>query len=212
MPDAFAGQIYEVSAVGSWVGQRILFSQTYILDTIDAGVDSGLASETLMKYIRGGVGGLDLYEALYLDCLPAQYQLVKWRTQITYPVRLVGYEFNRGVNGANVEDTETGNQAAALTFRTAFAGRNQVATKHIGPLPQGPLTQDDGMLTVAYKALVAALGAAMLNAIADLPTNAVWTPVIDHGPIPAPPPTPIESYVVGETIRTQRRRTLRLGE
>lgn len=212
MPNAAAGQVYLITAMGSWAGQRIMLTHTYLLDSVNPGVDAGLAVETLIKYIRGGVGGLDQYETKYLGLLPPQYTLNKWRGQVIYPDRLVIREVARGVNGAHPEDTETGNQAVALTFRTELAGRNQVSNKHIGPIPQGPLTQDNGMLTAAYKGLVSDLGQAMESGIADLAINSVWVPVIWHGPPPGLSPTEITSWTVGDTLRTQRRRTVRLGE
>jgi len=46
----------------------------------------------------------------------------------------------------------------------------------------------------------------------DIVTGGIWTPVIFHGPPPAPAMDELDSFVVGETLRTMRRRTVRVGE
>lgn len=211
MADATVGEVYLVTAMGSWAGQRIMFTQTYRLDAVGPFVTHTLASATLLKYIRGGVGGLDAYESLYLALLPAQYTLDYWRAQCIRSVRYVPVDFNRGVPGTNAEDTEAGNQAAVLTLRTVLSGRNQVSNKHIGPLPQGVATQDDGLLTAGYKTLLSNFGTALLNSFSDLPTASTFTPCIYHGEPPLPEANQVTSFVVQDTIRTMRRRNLRAG-
>ena len=136
MADTNPFDIYLVTAVGSCFSQRIMLTHTYKLTEVNDDVSVGLGMATLLSKIRSGAAGLDGWETLYRDLLPPQYELNYWRCQIIRPVRFVPVEFVRDVPGLHANDTEATNQSAVITFRTEKSGRDQVASKHIGPLPQ----------------------------------------------------------------------------
>jgi len=52
----------------------------------------------------------------------------------------------------------------------------------------------------------------LINSISDLPTASTFTPCIYHGEPPKPEANKVTAYVVQDTIRTMRRRNLRVGE
>jgi len=155
MADANAGDLFLATAGGSYAGQRIMFTHNYRLEAVDPGVSTGLATATLNKGVRGDVTGDDLLETSYLLCLPQNYSLLYWRTQLIEPQRYVGIDFARDVTGLIEEDAVTGNVAGVVTLRTDKAGRNQVSNKHIGPVPTSGANLESGTLKAAYKALLA---------------------------------------------------------
>lgn len=210
--DAAVGDQVILTAFGTWAGERIMMVRGYRITATNAGITTDLANATLIKYVRAGALGLDAYESDYLACLPPQYTLDFWRSQIVRPVRTVPIDFLRAAPGTHAEDTETGNQAAVITFRTAFSGRRHVSNVHIGPIPQGPLTQDNGLVTAAYKSLLDTLATNMLNSFSDLATGLTFEPSIFHKPFGPLLYDKITTQVVQNELRTMRRRTVGRGE
>jgi len=150
---------------------------------------------------------------MYLACLPSQYELDSIRGQIIAPNRRVYSETLRGVPGTHLDTLETANLASVITLRTAFAGRNQVGNKHIGPIPSSGAVMTLGELTGAYKTLLTTLAGALMASIVPAGIAAVARPCIYHPDGAVPPNTDwVESAIVGETVRVMRRRTVRLGE
>jgi len=208
------GDIYQVSARGTVFGQRILFTTNYIITAQDASVPDNILSTALALAVSDfPVTGSDLLESVYLALLPPEYTLAAWRAQKVDPLRQAYREAAVNNAGTHANSTETANQAAVITLRTDTAGRSQIASKHIGPIPQDVAVQDSGLLTVAYKGLMEDFASALLQTIALAPggTNVELFPCIHHvGGAPAS--SPLTNYVIGDTVRVMRRRTVRVGE
>jgi len=213
MADAVVGDVWQVSFRGEYNAQRIILTHTYRVAALTGIIPDALAAQTILDAVRGGVGGNDLIESKYLACLPAQYELLSIRAQNVKPNRRVYHEVVRNQPGTHAEVGETGNVAAVITLRTAFAGRSQVSNRHIGPIPSTGTVQVLGALTGAYKTLLGTLATALLQSWANLVPDITFEPVILH-PIDLVPPVTdkVTTAIIGEQVRVMRRRTLRIGE
>jgi hypothetical protein len=111
--------------------------------------------------------------------------------------------------GTNANAATVANDSAAITLRTALSGRNQVGTKHIGPVPDA--ASANGVLTGAYLMLLDALAQKLIQSA----TPAGWGDTI-ISPVVADlkfgSNELVNSYIIGEQSRVQRRRTVGLGE
>lgn len=205
--------VYYVAFAGTYASQRILLTHHYQITAITPPVDYDVAAQVLATALRGGVGGGDLIETKYLACLPTTYELDFIRVQKVKPTRLVVKDTLRGVPGTHEDEANTGNLAGTITLRTDFAGREQVSTKHIGPIPTSDGVNQNGELSAPFKVKLQTLGTALLQSYSDLVTGITFTPVILHPTDIDPPDTDVlKSGIVGSQTRVMRRRTLRFGE
>ena len=200
--------IVRVDYRGTCYGQRIILTTSYRVSvaftaggTISS--DLGLILSTL------GPGGVNDIPIVYLPCLQNAYTLDEMRAQVIAPVRsayrsILFVADNAGTGGAGT----VANDSAAITLRGPLSGRQNVATKHIGPVPDS--VSANGLLTNAYKA-------ALQNLINGLGT--LVTPVANPGRLRSViTPANATSFVewtdarIGNQSRVQRRRTVGLGE
>jgi hypothetical protein len=143
----------------------------------------------------------------YLAILGNDVEVVRVNSQLVAPTRSAYVSDLIGQMGTDVNGTPTGNVAATLTMHTPNAGRNQIAIKKIGPLPQG--TYSDGGIDGAFAIELATLGAALLTQKSVDGANLILTPCIWHAPTPAA--DILTNFRVGDRAVTMRRRTLRNG-
>lgn len=201
--------LFLMNAVGSVFGQRTILTNWYSINAINPGVAETTVNTILLDAVRGGGGG-DNYETKLRAVMPPEWTLDRWTVQKIHPVRYVSQSATRGVAGTHAASCETANQAAALTFSTILAGRNQISTKKIGPLPLGATVQADGFLVAAYKTLLGSLGTGMETTIVDAGTGLSAFASIAHRDPPGSY-TIILAHQVGDTIRVNRRRTVGVG-
>ena len=202
----FLGDIVQTTVVGRCYSQRILLSLMWRVSQAGPPEESvNVQLGQLFDAIK--VGGTHDKMTAYLDCLQTDYQMLGLRNQVVRPVR-TAYRFDESVHLGTGGAGTVANDSAALTLRTAVAGRNQVATKHIGPIADG--SSLDGRLTLAFRAKVATLGALLTQEVQIAVGGLTFTPVIFHRSTNTF--NVIETYVVGEQSRVQRRRTVGLGE
>lgn len=204
------GDIIRLNAVGSVFGQRIMLTLPYGVQQITGPQPEADVCNELLNEVRGGGGG-DLFESLYLSCLPVDYQLVKWVAQKTNPIRYAYVKVNRNTPGTHAGACEETNLAAVITMSGYLAGRDQIANKHIGPLPGGATVRADGELVIAYKALLDTLGTALASTVLLPGTGVTLAPCIPHAAAPGTYST-IADNETQDTIRVMRRRTVRVGE
>jgi len=207
---AAVGEMWGMRVRGTCHGQRILLTHHYILTDIIGSPDYDVVSAQFLNHLANDVGGSDLIETKLLACMPADYVLDAFEVQLIRPIRLAYTRKNRGTEGMHDETTETANQAAAITLKSAFAGRWAQCTKHIGPIPQGPTTQVNGLLANAYKVKLETLGAALLTPL----VTGLFTmsPCIKHPVGVHLGNTPLLTQTIQTEIRVMRRRTVRVGE
>lgn len=195
---------------GTCLNQRILFTQFYRVSQPASG------SITVVQDLQGIAAAQDgtsdqplLYN--YLGCMANNYVCNAVRVQRVYPTRSVAIDVTRSLTGANTETTDATNLAGVVTLRTAKAGRSQVSNKHIGPLPGGSFTQ--GNLRPSYQTDLGDLGNAIISPLVTTGFSTL-TPIIYHrgGDGPSAKYDDMISMLVQTTVRTERRRTLRVGE
>jgi len=200
---------FRVAVVGSCFGQRIMLTHCYAITSQTIGASDAVATTALLDQLRAG-GGADIWEALYLDCLPAEYQLDYWYVQKDAPVRVRAAKVTRAVPGTHANPVLTANLAATITFNANLAGRPNLSTKHIGPLPDGAGVTADGEILAAYDTKLSALANGMMTQITAGIGGIVFDAVIPH-PAPAGSWTLIAGQSRGTTVRVMRRRTVRVG-
>jgi len=206
-----ANDIFQVTAVGQCFGQLIMLTHYYAVTATGGGISEATASNELIDKIRAGGGGADVWETAYTNVLATEYTLDYWRAQKIAPVRYVGAIQNRGIAGTSGHGALTANTQGSVTFRTVLSGRDQVATKHVGPLGNTATVMEGGLLKAATQAALVTLATAMRQVIVITAGGTTFEPCIFHK---APPGsyTLINSALVGDTTRVQRRRTVGLGK
>lgn len=201
--------IVRVDWRGSIFAQRIILTSTWVLfGDYNAGTTVAEDLDDILNNLRAG-GAFDKTTTL-LACMPPSYSLTEIRAQ---RVRTLRSAFRSNVNGlpaagTNANDTERSTIAAAATFRTDFSGRDQVCTKHIGPVPD--LGVVDGVLTAAYQLTVANWATTFRLGFTPAGSGTLVAPVIFHKA------TNTWDIITGLFIqgsaRTMRRRVVGRGE
>lgn len=193
----------------SWQEQRILLTLTYKI----TGTDSTQSVATDLAAISMWFTEGDANKVLqpYLSCLAQDVLVESVRAQKISGVRSVYKETAINTGGLVGFDAVTGNVAFPITLKTDLAGRNQVANKHIGPLPSNFI--DSGKLNVAANPNIVNLETELLDSVVVVPgvgETITLFPVIFHKSNQTS--DFITSAQHGDRIGTMRRRTLRVGE
>lgn len=210
MPSS-VGDMYEVTALGRCLNQRIMLTAHYWLAQINANVDENTVMQALLDDMAGGNNDPGHWETAYLNCLPTNYTLEGWRVQLIRPIRMAYVWRQRDQLGKHSGTTEIPNLSACLTMRSRASGRRQVANRHIGPVPTDTMTVNNGRLSPTYKGFLVTLGEKMIENV-EIPIHGgILVPIIPH-PGNNLQFDVIRSYIVQDTVRTMHRRTVGLGE
>lgn len=201
------GSVVLVTYRSLYAAQRVLLTHTYVVSG-DQGI--GQPWERSQQLADVLANPLDPVLDQYRRCLPNNVQVGEVRAQIIAPVR---YQAGIGVvnlPGLQVQGATTGNIACALTFHTGLAARNQIANKHIGPLPTN--TYSDGAPTLLYRDALDTLGSLMAQQFSQNVAGGLiqMDPCIYHRGQGTN--TKIITWTVTDRVGTLRRRTLRVGE
>lgn len=196
-----------VSMHGSCFGQRIILTQWY--RKLSAPSGSGSVTEDLAEIVAALVplGTADIMTA-YLACLPAAYTLLEVRAQGIRPIRTAYFHEPVSLPGTHIGSASVANDSACVTLRTANSGRNQIANKHIGPVPDS--ASASGLIVPAYRAKLVLLGATLVTPFVT-GNGDEWVPIIPHGALIGGGDL-ATNFRVGDQSRVQRRRTVGLGE
>jgi len=192
---------------GACFGQQILLTHHYkILGDYNAATSIAQDLDNITQNIHP-LGANDVTTP-YLACLPPQYGLIEIRAQRIKATRSAYRAEGNAFPGTHASPATVANDAACVTLRTDLAGRSQVSNKHIGPIPDA--VSAAGVLTPAYKVLLASLGSKLVTAFAPVGSGSVVTPVVYNRVLNTS--DVLNNYIVGEQSRVQRRRTVGLGE
>lgn len=211
MADAVVGDIFQIAAVGQMSGQRVILTQNYRLGSINPGVDVNTVRDSLVLGVSDAALGGDVLESTYLALLPPQYTLNYWRCQMIYPNRRPYVNLDREVPGTHANDGLTVNNGVGITLRSDQIGRHGHCTKHVGPVPEDADVMVAGQFTPAYKAIALTFLGSLLSHVIDAVIGADWAPIIYNKGELIAYEIAINGFV-GSTVRTQRRRTVGLGE
>lgn len=203
------GDSVELQWIGSCFAQTIRMNLTYRCAVQNVGRTTGQTLQELLTTVNGA--GANAITPQYLACLPPQYSLLETRAQVIRPTRsaYTSQVFVGGTPGTHASPATVANDSAAVTRRTALAGRRQVSTLKVGPVPDA--VSAAGLLVAAYKVL--------LEAFAGRTTITILNPVGTEQFIPTiltatgfPDGRDLETFRIGDQSRVQRRRTVGLGE
>jgi hypothetical protein len=203
------GDIVLFSIYGQCFGQRILFTHHYRVtgSPNPAQPTSGALDDFLSALnVDGASPTINLYKA----CLPPDYECTAGRAQVIAPSRSAykQTELYDGL-GTYATGTESSNQTGVISLRTENAGRDQVSNKHIGPIPAA--AQVNGLLSDAYQGILGSFADKLLQSVTPAGTALTYSPIIFHGGSPFTYDA-VTNRIVNPTVRTQRRRTVGLGE
>lgn len=211
--NAVVGDIFEIRWVSACFLQTINLVHHYRIRTVAADVPWTDVVEALRKNLTVQLAGAGNVETPYRACLPEQVFFSHVDMQLVWPIRLAKQSFTMTGSGTHENSTETANQAAVITFRSEDTGRDKVANYHIGPIPQAIAAQDEGYVAASYKENLTDLADGMFQTVTDAPNSLIMDPIIYHRD-----ETLMDlsydvffSYVVQETVRTMRRRTVGIG-
>lgn len=204
----FLGDIIQVSWRGVYASQRIILTRSY---RVDPGPIAVQPTQTTLTQINSAlaVGGTNPITSSYLACLPVNYSLLEIRSQVIRPLRSAFFSnFFTGVIGTNVTSTaNVGNDSAAVNFRTANGGRNQVSVVKIGPVPSTSAVL--GAFNAPYLTALSAFATAYSAAQTIAANSITITPIIAH---PSGTFDAITNFTIGAFSRVIRRRTVGVGE
>lgn len=200
------GDVILVSWRGLCFNQRIILTHTYKVVTAPDPETSVVHNLSALADALD-TGGTQDVTTSYLACLPPQYRLTQVRAQRIYPIRSAYVAKTKDLPGTHEAPATVANDAAALTLRTDYSGRNQIATKHIGPIPDD--VSASGLLIAAYKALLVTLGTKLL-VTAEFAATGSANPGIYHRATNGF--DTCWTAIIGDQSRTQRRRTVGVGE
>jgi hypothetical protein len=208
---ASVGDIIAITAVGSAFNQLIMFTQTYAVVSVTGVISDQDEQQQMLDAVRAGVGGGDLWETLYLACLPPQYTLEKFRAQKVRPSRISYVETPRGAAGTHASDAFTANVSAAIPLTTNLARRDQLAVKKLGPIPDPSDVALNGFLTAAYQVKMNLFAAGLLSTMVTAAPVITAFPVIVHRN-PAVPVDSLTKYRPQGTVRVKGSRTVGRGK
>lgn len=196
-------------------GQKIVLTHTLKATTVTGDQSVLTAQGDILDKLKEG-GDLDVV-TFWSACLQTSCTVKKMTAQRIHPTRMRKTEITQdkgGLAGAS----EATNLASAISFKTQFGGRKQIANKHIGPLAFGTAETliKDGVLTAAYVALFIDLADALLAAPTTNAGNVQWTPCIVHRAKEKPHPITgsdvYDTYEINGVLSSQRTRIIGKGE
>lgn len=201
---------------GSCFDQRIMLTHAYRVENPGSGaVTENAAALGLIAAVEAG-GTSDMVTQ-YLGLLPPQYTLTKISAQKVWPTRYRYWYGTYSLPGTHAENTESTNLAGVITITSRLAGRGEVGNKHIGPMPYGMTSIDNGLPTPAYKALLNNFGQLLLNDVGTGALGVNFRPIIlhrqldDKGHVVSMSSTDVYWKSIGDVVGTMRRRTVGRG-
>ena len=204
-----ANDILLATFKGTCNAQRIMLTHTYRVSSITAPpFDERSVCEDVAD--RLSAAGADVIETALLNAMPNNYTLNSINVQKIWPVRFRNFELPLAAAGNIANAALSSNVSTCLSMHSELSGRGQIANKHIGPLATAVGWYTGGELTVGYKAVLDALGAALLSDV----VSAGWyqmVPTIYHRGDVVPKWNDIVGLIREDTVRTMRRRNVGLG-
>jgi hypothetical protein len=197
-------------------GQRVM-NTFYYMFTSGAPLTDGSAFLDDFNVALEGAGGV--YDA-WKGCVSSDVINITADLQWISPSRYVKKTYIVGPVG-DLGGTALTNTASVLTMRSVIADRRSLAHKHLPGLPNGEAT--GGIISGALSGALDNLGSQLALDVAVL--GRTMSPIVygrarpaytdKHGNLhPALPESKrlIDSWIVSDTARTMRRRTVGVGE
>lgn len=209
MATVTTGDIISINVDGTQFGQQILLTTHWQL-TIQTGSDPDM--DEAIDAIRDRMDEEGELGDKYINLLSDTVDYIKYVIQDIFPVRYVRRVRTPALTqGQNISTALPQNLAVAITVRSDLAGIGQRATKHIGGLVSTFV--EEGMLTPAAISAYPDLGIKLTSIMQDIVVGAT---TFDLRPIIYKRTSPessviVNNFVVQDTVRVMRRRTVRVG-
>lgn len=165
-------------------------------------------NDIVTSFLTGGAG---TPKQTYLDMLGTNVMLKECRAQRVSPVRSPYAQNTTADPGTGPSASGTGNINGAVSRITLLTGPSQVSTSKLGPIPATDISA--GLVTLGWITRAAAWGVRWTQTVTTVGTGIVLEPGIYH-PQNAPGLdfSVVTDKRIWDTVRTQHRRTLRVGE
>lgn len=201
------GDVAQVTFVGRVHGQTNM--NTFFYRTNDTNsADSGVIQTNLANQLRAGVGGSDVLETSFLNCISEDYTLEQIWVQIIRSVRYTATKIARSVPGNVAVSCNAVNVSGVITRRAALAGRAFVGGIHMPAVPD--TYYSNGNVSGTYLAALNAFASDVLQTVTDSGLAIVWQPCILHRTTPLTSSF-LSSTIIQTSLRVMRRRTVGLG-
>lgn len=202
------GSILEYTLVGEVNAQLVETVLHYVVVTESILTPGGNEENAFMAQI--GVGGPEDLVTPYLAACSQDYTLFATRAQFIYPTRYAYVEIPTTDPGTIASPCAAQNVAGVITKRTQFAGRKQVGAVHMPGVPNNGYAA--GSITGTQKTHYENVADQMLLNPNPTGTAGLYRPIIWHrNTTPLPTFDVWSIYTVQDTLRTMRRRNLRIG-
>lgn len=192
-----------INVIGRLSGQTIITTFPQIVDEVTGTPDqysTFLALDTSFKATDGFLRDLQ-------NVLPHDYDFVETRYQVIRDTRWAAFRFAWNSQSGGLEEfAETANLSFAITRRGDLGNRKNVGGIRL-PLAQGDGIYQDGLLTDAFKVIVAPL---LLELAASRTANGVkFVPILMNNDGTAP--IPVTSAFTENNVRAMARRVVGRG-
>jgi hypothetical protein len=206
-----AGDTIKVTALCRTFGQRSILDLTYLCTVGNVGGDINAQQNELLSEMFGLVANPNSVLTSYRACLPPQTTIEEYRTQVVSPVRLAYFSIPAADVGSNANAATVACDAASVYRRCAAAGRRNISTLKVGPVPDA--SSAAGLLTNAYKIVLAEFAVKSLNTILLPASTLQFRPVIlNRLTNTFDGQRFLLTFGIGAQSRTQRRRVVGRGE
>jgi hypothetical protein len=146
----------------------------------------------------------------YLAAVSNQYTMDEITAQFVAATRLRRSTQVVGTAGSLAGNVNAQNVAAVITKRTAFGGRKQLGSVHLGGLPDSSFVL--GMVSAAQLALMTTLATALNQTVTPVVGAGSYVPVLWHRNDAVQPSSDrVTDHTPQTTLRVMRRRTVGLG-
>jgi len=204
--NAVVGDIILLTLEGQLCGQTVMNTCTYVVGNVSPGNDTDDVGSDLVAFWQSGAPSP---QTKYLNLLPDNYDLIRYRTQFIWPTRIRAVKTPVNTPGLNGVDSVGANQAAYIERNGALGSRDQISGFHI-PYPNLEGVGEVGLVTTAYLSAMATLATVLKTIITGAGTGARLDPCIYHRGKTPYYSLAIEAAPYNE-IRTMRRRTVGRG-
>lgn len=209
MPEITTGAIFSVNADGTLFGQQVLLTTHWKVQVVSPTIV--FQDDDLFTQLNTEFQAFDGWLKQYTGVTSQSLISIKQVSQVLYPGRFIRRENTLLVDTGEVaEDSLPPNVSHAITLRTDVAGRDQMGTKHVGAVP--PSFTEGGYLTEEGLSALQGLATALVKNYTVTVDGSTVTvaPIIYRRSDVVNSPF-ITNFIIGDTTRVERRRTVRLG-
>lgn len=200
--------IMELTFMGTVNSQKVLTILHFACTNQPTQNDAIVVQDDFLQEVIGG-GGSPM-EVHYTGCCGSNYLLNSLRAQIVSPTRYRPSYLTRNLSGTRTGACTAQNVSGVITKQTDLSGRKQVGSVHIPGISASDYTS--GKMTSGWLSDAVLFGNDLLQNVIENGGQGVWAPCLYHvGQQGQNAWNRLTAYLVQDTLRTMRRRTVGLG-